>query len=88
MLRSSVPSAAWVNPRETQHLSTNLSPVQNRCQVATGMGHALTRPFTGERFTLPCVTAEEEETLKCSRDANASQTTVNKLSRYSRTTEE
>lgn len=62
MLRSSVPSAARVNPREAPHLSPNLSPVQNRCQGATGMGHALTRPFTGERFTLSFVMAEEEKT--------------------------
>lgn len=46
-------------------------PVQNRCQHATGMGHALTR----ERLTLPCGIAEEEETPRHSRDANASQTT-------------
>lgn len=72
MLRSSVLSAAWVNPRETLHLSINLSPVQKRCPGATGMSHTLTQLFNGERLTLPCVTAEGEETLRCSRDANAS----------------
>lgn len=51
-------------------------PVQNRCPGATQMGHALTQPFTGERFTLPHVMTEKEETPRVSRDANASQTTV------------
>lgn len=51
-------------------------PAQNRCPGATGMGHALTQPFTGERFRLPHVMTEEEETPRVSRDANASQTTV------------
>lgn len=41
-----------VNPRETVQLSINLVPVQNRCQGATRMGHALTQPFTDKRFTL------------------------------------